>query len=210
MLIDLASDLSSIFLPPSLYCIFSLLGYTEWTHTDIQSRLHNSYTQRPKLMCVWCSLATHAHTDTHTGTASWLKRKLCSLFPKGIAERMCNFKGRLWGHELATLQYMTHASLPLFTLSPSLWVLYNPGWPSLCSCNSLSKQGGPWLGRNGREGSPRGERERCVWVCVCACVWSWIRSTSFNSLQYPHISHLSHLFSYIKKRQRQAHQRADI
>lgn len=73
-------------------------------------------------------------------------------------------------------------------LSVYLWVLQSPGWPSHshCSCNSLSKQGGPWLGRNGRQGSPWGER--CVCVCVCVFVkrTSWIRYTSFNSLRYLH------------------------
>lgn len=79
--------------------------------------------------------------------------------------------------------------------TPPLSVLHNLAWPPLCSCNSLGKHGGPWLERNGSEGSPR--RERCE-LCEER---SWIRRTSFNSLRLALALLPSSLHSDKKQRQ---------
>lgn len=95
----------------------------------------------------------HQTTHTHTHIYKYclqVKGNLCSQ--KRIGKKKWNFKDRLWGHELATLHYVTHSPL-----SESFTTSDDP----LCSRNSLGKQGGPRLGK----GVP-GERGVCMYVCA--------------------------------------------
>lgn len=107
------------------------------------------------------------HQTTHTHKyCLQVKGNLCSQ--KRIGKKKWNFKDRLWGHELATLQEVTHSPL-----SESFTTSDDP----LCSRNLLGKQGGPRLAKK-CEGRESLGREVCACMCVQVCCW--IRYTPFN------------------------------
>lgn len=185
-----------LYFPPSLslrlYFIPSHILDTQRYSITVTKRLHTN-TEADE----WDQENTHQHSHAHARTYRLqVKGKLC-LQKKG-SERKRNFKGTLRGNELATLQYVTYASLS--SLSESFTTPNDPR----CSCNSLSKQGGPWLGRNGREGSPLG-REVCVFVwCAKRAAESDIHHLTPSDIHAYTCTPLPCFFSYIFQRNSEA------
>lgn len=151
------------FLSPflSTHTFLPLLSDTHNGHTEI---FKNGYTAFARGADEWEN--AHMIERTHEPCAARLRGS--SRKNKGIGEKEVKLQREAVRARVSYRMWHTPLSLSLFSLSESYTIPDDP----LCSRNSLGKQGGPWLGRNGREGSPRGKGVR-----VCD-----VRSVQLNQI----------------------------
>ena len=180
---------------------FSSLPSSPLILSSLSSRMHIMDTQRYSVTVTGGDCGAdeweNAHVTVHTREPRAARLRGSSQKKnKGIGEREVELQREAVRAGVSYRMWHTPLSLSLFSLSESFTTPDDP----LCSRNSLGKQGGPWLGRNGREGSPRGGE---VCWCVMCEVCSWIRYTSFNPLRYRTRSHPHLSLTSQKDRRRQ-------